>query len=76
MYYAVKLINLGSLRMQKIEHLVWAEIDILKGISNRNVIGARDVYWTEEWCYIFCDFFEGGNLEERLKKVKVMRETP
>lgn len=74
--FAVKLINLIPLKQQKIEHLVRAEIDILMAINNKNVIGCRDVFWNEDWCYIFCDYFEGGNLEDRIKKVKAMKETP
>lgn len=60
--YAVKLLNIAHLRQNRLEHLVRTEIELLMAINHQHVITCRDVFWSDTWCYIFCDFFE-GNLE-------------
>ena len=66
--FAVKLINIANLREQKIEHLVGAEIEILKAANHINVITCHDVFCDDTWCYIFTPFYDGGNLESHIRK--------
>jgi len=40
----------------------------LKATNHINVITCHDVFSDDTWCYIFTPFYDGGNLESKIKK--------
>jgi serine/threonine protein kinase len=43
-------------------------------VHHENVIGCRDIFMDEYWCYIFTDFCEGGTVEDLLQRCGVLKE--
>lgn len=35
---------------------------MLRTVNHQNVITCYDVCWNDNWCYIFTEYFTGGNL--------------
>ena len=70
----VKIINIAGLRKKGIEYLLHSEIDTLLSVHHENVIGCRDIFMDEYWCYIFTDFCEKGTVEGLLERCGVLGE--
>ena len=66
--YAIKIVELSSLRSKKLEELLFSEIGILKKLNHPNVLRCHEVFTSNRHCYIITELCNGGDLETKLKK--------
>ena len=59
---AVKIIELNSLKSQKLEELLFSEIDVLKKLNHPNILQCYEVYTSNRNCYIVTEICNGGDL--------------
>ena len=65
---AVKIIELNSLKSQKLEELLFSEIDVLKKLNHQNVLRCFEVFTSDRNCYIITEICNGGDLETKLRR--------
>ena len=49
---AIKIIELNSLKSQKLEELLFSEIDVLKKLNHPNILRCYEVFTSNRNCYI------------------------
>lgn len=65
---AVKIIELNSLKSQKLEELLFSEIDVLKKLNHPNILRCYEVFTSNRNCYIITEICNGGDLETKLRR--------
>lgn len=65
---AIKIIELNSLKSQKLEELLFSEIDVLKKLNHPNILRCFEVFTSNRNCYIITEICNGGDLESKLRK--------
>eukprot|EP00835_Amoeboradix_gromovi_P000262 NODE_9_length_47730_cov_0.323718.p13 type:complete len:309 gc:universal NODE_9_length_47730_cov_0.323718:30127-29201(-) len=68
--YACKKFHLSMLKLQKLDRYVYNEIAIMNQLNHPNVIHLIDYYYEEHFLYVIMDLLNGGELMDKLIKLK------
>ena len=71
---AIKIVELNSLKSQKLEELLYSEIAVLKELNHPNVLRCLEVFTSQRNCYIVTELCNEGDLEGRIKKRGSLKE--
>lgn len=75
-YVAIKQIPNQKFReTPKLKELFGSEVKILKAVKNENVVAYVDYFEQNDSCFLVQEFCDSGDLEQYLKKRKIIPET-
>lgn len=71
---AIKVVELESLKIGKLEELHRSELDVLMKISHPNVLKCHEIFNDDKQCFIITEICNGGDLDMYVKREGFLTE--